>query len=169
MAAWNLSLAQAWNDPLYAHVLLNHLPELGLGMALLALLLGFVLRSRKARLAGLALVLLTSSSAWPVVRTGQKGYDRIYYSMEAADRAWLDAHMEAAEKWLWAYMTLAVLALAAILIPLKWPRSEVGLSALVLLTGIGMAGVSVNIAYLGGRVRHVEFRRTEWPEGHSRE
>lgn len=157
------TLHHAVEDPLYAHVLINHLPEMGLGLALLALSGGLILRSRPAHLIGLGLVLVTAASAWPVLRTGQKGYDQIYYSLEPEDRPWLDAHMEEAEGWIWGFMAVAGLALAGLVVPLKWPRWDTLLTIAVLLAGAWMFLVSGYIAYLGGRVRHVEFRYTQPP------
>ncbi|CAN5753566.1 hypothetical protein BH09VER1_BH09VER1_12450 [soil metagenome] len=160
------TLHQAIEDPLYAHVLINHLPEMGLGLALIALVAGFVLRCRKVRMVGLFLVLVTSASAWPVLRTGQEGYNQIYYSLESEDRAWLDAHMEEAEKWIWGFLAVAGLALAGLLVPIKWPRAETFLTLGVLIAGLWMFLISGYIAYLGGRVRHVEFRDTPPPAVH---
>ncbi len=160
------SLRQATEDPLYGHVLLNHLPEMGLGLAVVVLVAGLVLHSRKVRGVGLFLVLVTSASAWPVLRTGQEGYNKIYYSLEREDRAWLDAHMEEAEKWIWGFLVLAGLALAGLLVPIKWPRAELFLVLGVLIAGFGMVLISGYISYLGGRVRHVEFRDARPPAVH---
>lgn len=152
------TLRQAIEDPLYAHVLINHLPVTGLGLALFVLVAGFVLRSRKVRLVGLFLVLVTSASAWPVMQTGEEGYDKIYYSLESDDQAWLDAHMEEAEWWIWGFTAVAGLALAGLLVPIKWPPTETLLTLGVLIAGLGMFLISGSIASLGGRVRHIEFR-----------
>src|SRR5260221_2774301 len=121
------------SNPLYIHVLINHIPELGLGISLLALFLGLVFQSREARRVGLILVFLCATSAWPVLWTGQKGYDEIYFSIEPVDQAWLTAHMHTAEEWIWVFYVVAALALVGILVPLKWPRSELPLVLLVLL------------------------------------
>jgi disulfide bond formation protein DsbB len=145
-------------DPLYIHVIINHLPEMGLGLALLAVFLGLVLRSHQARRVGLILVFICAASALPVLKTGQKGYNEIYFSLEQTDRAWLDAHMRTAEEWIWVFYLLAALALVAIICPLKWPRTELALVLIVLAFGAGTFALSGYIAYLGGRVRHVEFR-----------
>jgi len=108
-------------NPLHIHVLINHIPELGLGISLLALFLGPVFRSREARCVGLILVFLCAASAWPVLWTGQKGYNAIYFSLEPTNQAWLGAHMHAAEEWIGVFYVLAAAALAAIIFPLKWP------------------------------------------------
>lgn len=153
-------------NPLYLHVLINHIPELGLGISLLALFLGLVFQSREARQVGLILVFLCAASAIPVSWTGQKGYNAIYFSIEPADQAWLNAHMKAAEEWTWAFYVLMALTLAAIICSLRWPRSEVLWVWMVLLLGVATFAISGYISYFGGRVRHVEFREGPPPIGH---
>jgi hypothetical protein len=109
------------------------------------------------------LVVLCAASAWPTLWTGQKGYNAIYFSLEPTDQAWLGAHMHVAEEWIWVFYVLAAVALAAIIVPLKWPRSEIVLVLVVLLLGAGTFALSGYIAYLGGRVRHIEFRDSPPP------
>ena len=145
-------------SPLYIHVLINRLPEMGLGISLLSLFLGFCFGSLQARRVALILVILCAGSAWPVLKTGQKGYDAIYYSLEKDDQAWLNAHMNAAEHWVWGFIFVAALALLTLVSSIKWPRAEWPLSLSVLLLGACMIAVGGYISYLGGRVRHVEFR-----------
>lgn len=103
-------------------------------------------------------MVLCAGAAWPVLWTGQKGYDAIYYSLESTDQAWLNAHMNAAEHWVWGFTFVSTLALLAIICPLKWPRSEWPLAISVLVSGALVFAVAGYISYLGGRVRHVEFR-----------
>ena len=56
--------------------------------------------------------------------TGQKGYDAIYYSLETTDQAWLNAHMNAAEHWIWGFTAVAVLAFSAIVCPFNGPLAN---------------------------------------------
>ena len=134
-----------------------------MGISLFTLFLGLVFRSREARRVGLILVFLCAASAWPTLWTGQKGYNAVYFSLEPTDQAWLGAHMHVAEEWIWVFYVLAAVALASIFIPLKWPRSEITLVLVVLLLGAGTFALSGYIAYLGGRVRHIEFRDSPPP------
>ena len=58
-------------DPAYRHMLLNHVPIVGLAVSLLALLAGVVLRQHAITLLGLVLVALTAGRfCWvPKART----------------------------------------------------------------------------------------------------
>src|SRR5258707_14911492 len=64
-------------QPEYIHVLINPLPIYGLAMGLLGLIVAFFLRSRRAQIATLIVVLVSAASAWPVYEFGEQAYDRV--------------------------------------------------------------------------------------------
>ncbi len=79
-------------QPGYLHVLINHLPIIGTAMGVLALFIGLALRSRKALLPGLVIVLISGISAWPVYVTGSDAYKSIRKISDDAGSDWLDEH-----------------------------------------------------------------------------
>jgi dolichol kinase len=149
--------------PEYLHVLLNHLPIYGTILGALALVISLVLRSRAAQIAALILTLIAGASAYPVLLTGQRAYKTIRAMSDDAGADWLDEHMDRAEKTIGVFYFLAALALAGLLMPIRWPKSAVPLAALTLVVAILCSGIAVYIAQPGGRVRHPEFRPTETP------
>ena len=58
---------------------------------------------------------------------------------------------------------LAALALAGLLVPIKWPKSALPFAVLTLVTAFLCSGIAVYIAQPGGRIRHPEFRPNETP------
>ena len=146
----------------HLHVLLNHLPIIGLAMGLLALALALLLRSRPAQIVALVLVLIAAASAWPVNLTGQRAYDTMHEQVDKPSLALLDTHMERAEKVAPAFYALALLAAAALAAPRKWPRSTFPLAIATLSLGALCMGASGWIGDAGGKIRHSEFR-TEQP------
>ena len=157
------ALVRDLRQPEYIHVLLNPLPVYGLLVGWVGLVIGLALRSRRAQIATLSLVLLSSISAWPVYEFGQQGYDRVLSMTDEAGEAWLDEHMHRAENLIWVFYALAALSAFAIAAPIKWPRSSVPLAVAVILLGAVTLGSGVYIAYAGGRVRHREFRNEPPP------
>ena len=149
--------------PEYIHVLLNPLPVYGLLVGLIGLLIAVLLRSRKAKIATLAIVLISSASAWPVYEFGEQGYDRVLAMSDDPGHAWLDEHMHRAEKLIFVFYALAVLSAAAIVIPIKWPRTSGPLALAVLLLGAVALGLGGYIAQAGGKIRHREFRNQSPP------
>ena len=157
------ALVRDLRQPEYIHVLLNPLPVYGLLVGWVGLLIGVALRSRRAQIATLSLVLLSSISAWPVYEFGQQGYDRVLSMTDEAGEAWLDEHMHRAEDLIWVFYVLAALSALAIAAPIKWPKSSMPLAVAVILLSAVTLGCGAYIAYAGGRVRHREFRNETPP------
>src|SRR5437867_2874803 len=150
-------------QPEYIHVLLNPLPVYGLLIAWIGLIVAFFFKNRRAQLATLVLVLISSISAWPVYEFGQQAYDRVLSMADEDGRAWLDEHKDRAEDLIWIFYALAVLSAIAIVAPMKWPKSSTPLVMGVILLSAVTLGTGGYIAYAGGRVRHREFRNVPAP------
>ena len=157
------ALLRDLRQPEYIHVLLNPLPVYGLLVGWVGLVIGLALRSRRAQIATLTLVLLSSISAWPVYEFGEQGYDRVLSMTDEDGEAWLDEHMHRAQDLIWVFYVLAALSAFAIAAPIKWPKSSVPLAVGVILLGAVTLGSGAYIAYAGGRVRHREFRNEPPP------
>ena len=157
------ALLRDLRQPEYIHVLLNPLPVYGLLIALIGLVIALILKSRRAQIATLTLVLISSASAWPVYEFGQQGYDRVLSMADEDGRAWLDEHKDRGEDLIWIFYVLAALSAIAIGAPIKWPKSSISLAVTVILFGAVTLGSGAYIAYAGGRVRHREFRNESPP------
>ena len=157
------AILRSLRQPEYVHVLLNPLPVYGLLISWIGLIIAAVLKSRRAQIATLALVLVSSFSAWPVYEFGQQGYDRVLSMTDEDGERWLDEHQDRAEDLIWIFYALAVLSAAAIAAPIKWPKSSVPLVIAVILLGAVALGSGTYIAYAGGKIRHREFRNEPAP------
>ena len=157
------SLVRGLRQPEYVHVLLNPLPVYGLLLAWLGLIIAFFLRSRRAQIATLALVLVSAGAAWPVFEFGQQGYDRVLSMTDEDGERWLAEHRDRGEDLIWIFYALAALSAIAIAAPIKWPKSSVPLVAAVILVGAVTLGTGGYIAYAGGKIRHREFRNESPP------
>jgi hypothetical protein len=157
------ALLRDLQQPEYIHVLLNPLPVYGLLIGLVGLVLALILKSRRAQITTLTLVLISSASAWPVYEFGEEGYDRVLSMTDEDGGAWLDEHMHRAEDLIWVFYVLAALSAFAIAAPIKWPRCSLPLALAVVLLGAVTLGSGVYIAYAGGRARHREFRNAPAP------
>ncbi len=157
------SLSQDLSQPEYIHVLINPLPVYGLAMGVLGLIIALFLRSRKAQIATLALILLSSAMAWPVIHYGEAGYDRVLSMSDDQGQAWLKVHRHRADEFAWSFYVLAGLAAVAIFAPIKWPKAATGLSIVTLVVSCAVLGVGGYIAHAGGKIRHREFRNEPAP------
>jgi hypothetical protein len=150
-------------QPEYIHVLINPLPIYGLFLSWVGLIIALFLRSRHAQIATLALVLISSTSAWPVYEFGQQAYDRVLSMADSDGRAWLEEHQDRAEDLIYIFYALAALSAIAIAAPMKWPKSSVPLAVAAILLGAVTLGTGGYIAYAGGKIRHREFRNEPPP------
>ena len=150
-------------QPEYVHVLLNPLPVYGLLISWIALIAALISKSRRAHIVTLILIFITSISAWPVYEFGEEGYDRVLAMTDDDGHAWLDEHQARAQKLIYVFYALAVLSAAAIVVPLRWPKSSVPLALVVVLLGAVALGSGCYIAYAGGKIRHREFRNEPAP------
>ena len=157
------SILRGLRQPEYVHVFLNPVPVYGLLISWLGLIIAVFLKSRRAQVATLVLVLISSLSAWPVYEFGQQAYDRVLSMTDEDGERWLDEHQDRAEDLIWVYYALAVLSAAAIAVPIKWPKSSAPLVITVILLGAGALGTGSYIAYAGGKIRHREFRNAPPP------
>jgi hypothetical protein len=151
------------HQPEYVHVLLNPLPVYGLLISWIGLIAALISKSRRAQIVTLILVFTTSLSAWPVYEFGEDGYDRVLAMADDDGHAWLDEHEERAEKFIYIFYALAAVSLAAIIVPLRWPKSSVSLAVVAVLLGAAALGSGCYIAYAGGKIRHREFRNEPPP------
>ena len=156
-------------QPEYVHVLLNPLPVYGLLVSWIALIAALISKSRRALIVTLILVFITSISAWPVYEFGEEGYDRVLAMTDDDGHAWLDEHQARGQKLIYVFYALAILSAAAIVVPLRWPKSSVPLAVAVVLLGAATLGCGCYIAYAGGKIRHREFRTEPAPPIKSQE
>jgi len=143
--------------------LLNPLPVYGLLISWIALIAALISKSRRAHIVTLILVFVSSISAWPVYEFGEEGYDRVLAMTDDDGHAWLDEHQARAQKLIYVFYALAVLSAAAIVVPLRWPKSSVPLALAVVVLGATVLGSGCYIAYAGGKIRHREFRNEPPP------
>jgi hypothetical protein len=152
------TLLRDLRQPEYIHVLLNPLPIYGLAVSLAGLAIALFARSRSAQVATLVIVFISALSAWPVAEFGEQAYDPVLSMSDEAGQAWLKAHLARADQFIWFFYALAALSLAAVLAPLKWPKSSYALALSVLVLGAAVLGMGGYIGHAGGKIRHRELR-----------
>lgn len=146
------------SNPAYLHLLINHLPIIGLAVGALALSIALLCRRRIAQIPALIVILLMTASAVPVHRTGELAYKQVRHIADEAGADWLDLHSDRADTGMPAFYVLAGITLIALIAPLKWPRSAVWLSLITLFASIGCIGVGGWISQAGGPIMHTELR-----------
>jgi len=145
--------------PEHLHLMINHLPLVGLVVAALFLAAATALRNQAAARIGLVGVALLALSAWPVVWSGDAGADNVYDLLDDDGVEFLKTHRHLAEKWLWMYFATAVLAGGVGAASWKWPKILLPGALLTVLAAAACLWVGAQTAEAGGKIRHPEFRR----------
>lgn len=149
--------------PEYLHILLNPYVTHGMPLAELLLCGGLVTRKRPLIVGALLLLVLTAGLAYPTVEIGEEAYDRMGAVVSDVGQAWLDEHLRRAQLVAPVLYGVVVLALTAVIAPLKYPKSAMPLALATLVVGGGACAAAGYVAYAGGRVSHQELRGHEAP------
>jgi len=145
-------------NPAYRHLLINHIPIVGLAFSVLSLGVALLMRNRPAQILALALVCFSAASMVVVNRTGHEAFEQLRTWVDDPGADWMDAHLDRAEKATPVFYVLAVLALVAALFPKRWPRVALALTLGSLILALVCFGFSGWIAKAGGQIRHPELR-----------
>jgi len=156
-------LLELLEDPAYRHVLLNHLPIVGLGIAWLVLAWSLVDRRWRSTVFGLSLVALLSGSAIAVMSAGDAAYPIVFDSLDGPGREWLDYHTYLGDRWGWLVCANAALAVLAIAVGSMRERLRMVVGVVVLATTLVSLATAAIIAEAGGKIRHPEFRLSDPP------
>ena len=148
----------ALRQPEYVHVVLHPLPIYGLAVGVLSLALALIFRNRGAQAIALVLIVLTAASAWLVAHYGHAAYDRAYALSNETAQKWLNWHQHLAETIVWVYYGTAALAAVALLGLRKYPRLHRVALGLTLVAALVAQGLGGFLAFVGGKIRHPEFR-----------
>jgi hypothetical protein len=149
---------EALRQPEYVHVLLHPLPIYGLAAGVFSLVVALLTRSRSGQAIALLLIVLTATAAWPVAHFGHAGYDRVYALSNDAAQKWLNWHEHLAERIVWGFYATAALATAALVGQWKIPGLHRIALPLTLVAALAALGLSGFLAFVGGKIRHSEFR-----------
>ena len=156
-------LIELLESPAYRHLLLNHLPVTGLGVAWIVLLWGVLEGRWRSILFGLTLVFFCSGSAVFVMAAGDDAYPFVFDLLDGTGRAWLDHHTELADRWGVLVEINAVAAGIAIGVGFWRERLQRVAGIVILATTLASLVAVAVIAEAGGKIRHSEFRLTDPP------
>ncbi len=141
----------------HLHIVLNHIPVIGVPFGAVLLIFGLVRRSEEVKRAALLAFVLIALITVPTFLSGKAAEDIVEHLPGVVDDL-IEHHEDAA---LIALISTSVLG-ALSLMGLGWSlvTGKLGLPATVLLIliSLGVSGWLGRTANLGGKIRHTEFR-----------
>ena len=146
--------------PEYLHVLLHPVLTVGLALAVVALAAGLVTWSKATQVIALALVLVCTATAWPVLSLGQNAYNRVRPQADEVGQQWASEHMRRAENFVYVFYATSLFAAVGLLAHRKWPKAVKPITVATLIAGAASFGIGGWISKAGGQIRHPEFRQS---------
>lgn len=147
-------------DGAQVHLLLNHLPILGIPFSLLLLLFGLWRKSIEIQKASMGALVLVGLLAIPVLKSGEAA-EEIVEELPGISEMMIEEHEESAEIAFWFLEALAALSLGG-LVYFRGPRKTPKWYAMILLVGMIIGGgLMARTAHMGGQINHPEIRSGE--------
>lgn len=142
----------------HAHLILNHLPVLGVPFGLFVLLWGLFRRSDEVKRLALVVFLLAGLSALPAYLSGS-GAEDVVEDIPGVSSVAVSEHEDAAKTALVSALMLASVALAGLLLWGRKPSAAKALLWVALAAALAVSGLFAWTANLGGHIRHPEITR----------
>jgi hypothetical protein len=146
-------------NPAHLHIILNHIPVIGIPFGAALLIYGFLRKSQELRTAGLLVFVAIALVTIPTFLTGKAAED-VVEDLPGVSEHLIENHERAATIALIATSILGGLSLIRLLIPTRFVAVGTPASILILALSLGVAGWLAKTANLGGQIRHPEIRTT---------
>lgn len=142
----------------HLHLLVNHLPILGILFGLFVLIAGLLLNQTLIRRVALVGLIVAGVSALPANKTGEEA-EEIVEHLEGVSHDLIHEHEEKAEAFLLVAGGLALLSAVGLWAELKNHAQRKMLNYLVLAVAAGAMFMAAGVGNSGGEIRHPEIRK----------
>ena len=139
----------------YMHLILNHIPMIGMPVALIFLLYGFYFKNPSSQRFSLFVLIALSALVVPVYLTGEPA-EEVVEHLPGVVESVIESHEEAAEVSLVLTLITGLTAFVALWFHKDERKSRALNLAVVACASVAVASL-VYTANLGGKIRHTEF------------
>ena len=143
----------------HAHLIMNHLPVMGVPFGILVLLYGMWRKSDEVKKLGLLVFALAALTGAPVYLTGSFAKDQMD-KLPGISAGLIESHQDAAVVSLICASGLGIVALAGLFMYGRKPRLARTLLWASLAIALAVSGLFARTANLGGQIRHPEIHST---------
>ena len=138
-------------SPVHIHLLLNHIPVIGVFIGLFVLLYGTVKKSEDIKRASLLLFLLFALISIPVYLTGEPA-EEVVEDLPGVSHDFIEEHEESA---LFSFISILALGLLSLIGLVVRNQKIYSVCLILALIAGGLVSWTAN---LGGQIRHSEIR-----------
>ncbi|GEM_PF-129847 len=144
-------------DGHYLHLLINHIPILGVPFAILVLLYGLLRRQKEVLRLGLLVMVVAGGTAYPAMLSGHEAEERVEH-LAGVSEHWIDQHEDLGDKATWLSLAAAGLALMGLIAQFINEKGATRIAILCLVAALGSMYFLVLTGQAGGRIRRPELR-----------
>lgn len=141
-------------DVVHVHLLVNHVPFLGITAGLIILVIAMIKKSEEMKKLSLGFLIVSSLFLIPTYFSGENSEEKVEH-LAGVSESIIEKHDDAAKSSMVLGGLLGALALLAVF--LKEKKQRVTLTG-ILVVGILAEASIANTANLGGQIRHTEIR-----------
>lgn len=145
-------------NEVHFHLVVNHLPIVGILIGLLVLVTGFLLKKSEVKVTALGILVFSALASIAAFYSGE-GAEEIVERIPGISETLINQHEESAELFLTLILILGGVSLGTMFLEIKKSKlSKFGFILVILLALV--AGVLVkNVGTTGGEIRHKEIRK----------
>ncbi len=141
----------------HLHLVLNHLPILGVLFGLLILTAGFFLKNPAVKRTALGMFVLSAVFAIPAYLTGEPA-EEVVEKLPGVTENLIETHEDLANIFLWVVCGLGLFSLVTFYTDYKSKKIAPTLYALTFVAAIGSMIFAQRVGASGGEIRHTEIR-----------
>ena len=144
------------NDAHY-HLIVNHLPIVGLLIGILVLIAGLVFNKAEVKLTALGILIFSAITSIAAFYTGE-GAEEVVENLEGISETLIHTHEEYAETFYTLSLILGGLSLLTFILELKKMKFTKYLMIICLLIALVDGVLATYVGSSGGEIRHPEIR-----------
>ena len=144
-------------NPAHLHIILNHIPVIGIPIGAALLIYGLIRRSEEVKRVSLLVFVVVAIITVPTYLAGKAAEDMVEH-LPGVDDDLIHTHEAAATIGLIVASILGVVSAVGLAISFLAGRLALPMTLVILLFSLGVSGWLGKVANLGGKIRHTELR-----------
>lgn len=142
----------------HLHLIINHFPIVGIIVAFLVLIAGYVVNNPQIKATSLGIFIFSALAAIAANYTGE-GAEEIVEKIPGISKSLIHDHEEYAEQFFTLSLILGGIALITLFLQIKKIRLAVYFYFLVIILAVSSLFSAYYVGVSGGEIRHTEIRQ----------
>lgn len=139
------------------HLIVNHLPIVGLLIGLLVLITGLILKKSEVKVTALGIFIFSALVSFAAFYSGE-GAEEIVERIPGISETLINQHEESAELFFTAILILGGISLVTMFLEIRKSKFAKFGFIFVILLSLAAGFLAKNVGTTGGEIRHTEIR-----------